>query len=238
MGVYNTLRFPSDIASKCADMIAYLNNLDGVFAESAEDKGTTGFKFYLEGTNIVGYFGYKGGNRNTHMWLKNGDINLIAPYSFDTYGGEEPLTVHSYIDDSLILISFRDHQQYRFGLEVALLTINLTTKLVGYARHTSTNENPPTFLDISSLTFEKIDDPIRIPLSYANMFPYYAAPGTLDFLAKSYFVNNGVRRYSSELMKECSTVSLLSAVSLPYPLNNHLAIGAHCIVPLDSEGGE
>lgn len=237
MGVYNTVQFPADISTKCTCMVAYLNNLDGVSAELSEDEGTTGFKFYLDGTEIVGYFGYTTDNHGTRMWLKNGDINLIAPYVSETYGGQRPLTVHSYIDDNLILISFRDHEEIRFGLEVALLTIDGSTKLVGYARHTSTSGNPPTFLDISSLTFEKIDDPVRTPLTYTNMFPYAASAGTLDFLAKGYFVNNGVRKYASEFIKACSTVNLLSTASLPYPLNNHLAIGAHCLAPLD-DGGE
>ena len=236
MGVYNTAQFPADISTKLDDIIAYVNSLDGMSAEAATDEGYTGFYFHFDGTSVIGFYGYF--SNNVRLWLKNGDTYLISPWTSDTSGAQDQMVVHSYVDDNLILLSFRDLQAYRSGMEVALLTIDEYTKLIGYARNATTEYNLSTFLDISTLTFENISDVTRQPLSYTNMFPYAAPAGTLDFLAKGYFVNNGVRKYTSEFIKECSTVNLLSTASLPYPLNNHLAIGAHCIVPLDDEGGE
>lgn len=239
MGVYNTAQFPADISTKLDDIIAYINSLDGMSADAATHEGYTGFYFYFDGTSIIGFYGYQDAMHNVHLWLKNGDTYLISPWTSDNiYGAQEQMIVHSYVDENLTLLSFRDLQLFRSGMEVALLTIDASTKLIGYARNISTDNPPSTFLDISTLTFENISDVTRQPLTYTNMFPYAAPAGTLDFLAKGYFVNNGVRKYTSEFMKECSTVNLLSTASLPYPLNNHLAIGAHCIVPLDDEGGE
>lgn len=237
MGVYNTAQFPADISTKLDDIIAYVNSLDGMSAEAATDEGYTGFYFHFDGTSIIGFYGYFDASHNVRLWLKNGDIYLISPWTSDTSGAQDQMVVHSYVDNNLILLSFRDLQAQRSGMEVALLTIDEYTKLIGYARNTSTNYPPSTFLDISTLAFENISDVTRQPLSYTNMFPYTAPAGTLDFLAKGYFVNNGVRKYASEFIKECSTVNLLSTASLPYPLNNHLAIGAHCLAPLD-DGGE
>ena len=121
------------------------------------------------------------------------------------------------------------------GIEVAIVNVSNSNVLVGYKVNTS---NPvQQFVDISELTFENVSDSARIQYSYTNMFPYESNPGTLDFLAQSYFVNNGVRVYMSDLLKECSTLSLLTTASLPYPLGNHIAVGAHCIVPITVEEG-
>ena len=237
MGVYNTVEFASDIATKAAGMIEYLNSLNGVTAEAAEEESTTGFLFYLDNTNIVGYYGWTA-DRATRYWLKNGDNYLIPVTSTPTYNPQQAFTVHSYVDDNMILISFRDHQAYRGGMEIALLTIG-NTRLIGYKANTVEQENPPTYLDISALTFEEIGDAIRIAYTYTNMFPYAAPIGQLDFVNQAYFVNgNNVKKFTTNLLKECSTVNLLSSASLPTPLGNFIAIGAHCLAPLDSEGGD
>lgn len=238
MGVYNTVEFDSDIATKAAGMVEYLNALNGVTAEAAEEEGTTGFLFYLDNTNVVGYFGWASDGA-TRYWLKNGDDYLIPVSSESTSGAQQAFTVHSYVDDNMILISFRDHQSYREGMEVALLTVG-NTRLIGYKANTVHQENPPTYLDISDLVFEEISDAIRIKYVYTNMFPYAAPIGQLDFVNQAYFVVNGtnVKKFTTEFLKECSIVNLLSSASLPTPLGNYLAIGAHCLAPLDSEGGD
>lgn len=242
MGVYNNLKVSTvDITQRATLAAAFLNDFDGITAEvyeyEYESNTFVGVHFSFDGTNIEGFYGYRAGSSYSCGWYRNGDIYYINPFQ-EGRGDEAPgydYIVHAYSDSHCKLISLKDNGRWRSGIEVMAVTDTPSNELVGYYKYPT---NYDTFVDISSLTFEKIDDPVRLPLAYTNMFPYSAPAGTLDFLAKSYFVNNGIRRYSSELMKECSTVSLLSTVSLPYPLNNHLAIGAHCIVPLDNEGGE
>ena len=106
--------------------------------------------------------------------------------------------------------------------------------LIGYGGNTTNTE----MVDISTLTFEDVTDTARIAYTYTNMFPYEADSGSLDFLAQAYFVNGGVRKFTSTILKECSTVSILSTGSMPNPLPFHFAIGAHCLVPLDQGGNE
>ena len=238
MGVYRTAQFPADIAAKTAGMVGYLNSLNGVTAEAYEEEGTTGFMFSLDNTDIVGYFGWTA-ERATRYWLKNGDNYLIPVSSAGGYNPTQyPFTVHSYVDDNIILISFRDLEHWREGMEIALLTVG-NTRLIGYNANTVHQDNPPTYLDISTLTFEEIGDVARVPYTYVNMFPYVASPGTVDFVPQAYFVTgNNIKAYTSDLLKECSTVTLLSTVSLPSPLGACVALGTHCIAPFDNLGGE
>lgn len=238
MGVYRTAQFPADASAKIISMAAYLNSLDGVTAEVTTDAGYSGFKFYLDDTDIVGFYGYTEPMRGSYFWLKNGDTYLIPITAPGTYEGQYAMTVHSYVDEKLILFSFRDHQAYRGGMEVALLSVD-NTRLIGYKANTVEQNNSPTFLDISTLIFEEITDVARVPHTYVNMFPYVANPGTVDFVPQAYFVTgNNIKAYTSDLLKECSTVTLLSTVSLPSPLGACVALGTHCIAPLDNLGGE
>lgn len=242
MGVYNNLSVDTvDITQRATLAAAFLNGFDGITAEvyeyEYESNTFVGVHFSFDGTNIEGFYGYRAGSSYACGWYRNGDIYYINPFQ-EGRPDEAPgnnYIVHAYSDSHCKLISLKDNGMWRSGIEIMLVNDIVSNELVGYYKYPTVYD---TFVDISSLTFEKIDDPVRLPTTYTNMFPYSAPAGTLDFLAKGYFVNNGVRRYYSELMKECSTVSLLSTVSLPYPLNNHLAIGAHCIIPLDDEGGE
>jgi len=236
MGVYNSVVVSTGHDDRINSLINYLNNLSGISAESAEETFNevdfTGALFSIDGTNIQGYFGYNSDTTVTYTWLKNGDIYLLSQRKRGS-GTAGNLTIHSYIEDGCSLISLYDSHTDADGLEFVLVRTTNSSNLIGYKRFDSA-----TFQDISGLTFENILDTARIAYSYTNMFPYEAPPGTLDFLAQSYFVNNGIRKYTSTVLKECSTVTILSTVSLPTPLNNHLAIGAHCIVPIDEGGNE
>lgn len=241
MGVYNNLNISTtDITQRATLAAAFLNEFDGITAEVYEYEYNSntfvGVHFSFDGTNVEGFYGYRDSCYYGCGWYRNGDIYYINPFQEGRRdeGVGSAFIIYAYSDSHCKLVSLKDNSRWRSGIEVITVTDTPSNELIGYYKY---SEIVDTFVDISSLTFEKIDDPVRIPLSYTNMFPYSAPAGTLDFLAKGYFVNNGVRKYSSELMKECSTVSLLSTVSLPYPLNNHLAIGTHCIVPLD-DGGE
>lgn len=235
MGVYNNISISNtDAETRATSLANYLNNLDNVSAEltteTVSDVDYIGAAFSIDGSNITGFFGFNTGSTGTYKYLMNGDIYLIQAEA-STTGTAGVAYVHSYIDDACVLLSMYDSHTTPDGIQVMLVDISGGMKLVGYKALTSAE-----FADISSLTFENVADSARIAYSYTNMFPYEAAPGTLDFLAQSYFVNNGIRKYTSTVLKECSTVTILSTVSLPTPLNNHLAIGAHCIVPID-EGG-
>lgn len=243
MGVYNTTTITStNFEQRVTSLTNYLNNLNGVSAiestieyDSNEYSGTL---FSIDGTGIQGFYGYYyddiQSKTSVLVWLNNGSSVLIAPND-GLYSGIDNLRVDSYIDENCIVLYVRDDNSGSEGLELVLVNVSNASKLIGYAE---INTGDPGFIDISELTFENVDDNARIPYTYTNMFPYRAAVGTIDFLGQAYFVNGGVRRYTCEFMKECSTVSLLSTVSLPSPLNNHLAIGSHCLVPLDDEGGE
>ena len=237
MGVYNNVVISTGLEDRVNSLVNYLNSLSAITAEAAsetyDEVEFTGALFYLDNVNIHGFFGYDSTLKLTFIWLINGESYLIPKEirgsTFQTAG---VLTIHSYIGDGCVLISMYDSHSTNDGIEFMLVNINDSVSLIGYKRLTSA-----AFLDIDSLYFENVADVSRIQYTYANMFPYYATAGTLDFLAQAYFINNNIRRFTTSVLKECSTVSLLSTVSLPAPLGNHLAIGAHCIVPI-TEGGE
>ncbi len=246
MGVYNSITITSDdLETRLNSLVAYLNSLDGITAERYNDEDwdigwdpgyPQGVKYSFDGTNISCFFGYYRGLIYTAEGVLKDDAYIFktthSPYNPTT----TDLVVHSYIDENCKLITIKDAYSLRGGLTTVLLTIG-NTKLIGYNSF-STASDDITFLDISSLTFEEISDSVRIPYTYTNMFPYAAPIGQLDFLNQAYFVNgNNVKKFTTELLKECSTVNLLSSASLPAPLGNFIAIGAHCLAPLDPEGG-
>lgn len=240
MGVYKTTIIDAEASQKIANLVAYLNDLDDISAVEGtiEISSTTytGAEFSFDNTLINGFFGINNDGTASAVWLKNGDTYLVEP-TVNGHGFSNPgdISIHSYIDEKCKILSIRDIDTTHNGIEAAVVEVNNSNTLVGYLVNTT---NPiQQFVDISSLTFENVSDTARTQYTYTNMFPYEANPGTLDFLAQSYFVNNGVRAYISDLLKECSTLSLLSTASLPYPLGNHLAIGAHCIVPITVEEG-
>lgn len=242
MGVYNTTTITStNFEQRVSSLTNYLNNLNGVSASEStieyDSNEYSGALFGIDGTGIQGFYGYYyddiQAKTSVIVWLNNGSAVLIEPNN-GLYSGIQDLRMDSYIDEKCIILYIRDNSSKSDGLELMLVDVNNASKLIGYAEINSGN---PGFVDISELAFENMDDSVRTPYTYTNMFPYRAAVGTVDFLGQSYFVNGGIRRYTCEFMKECSTVSLLSTVSLPSPLNNYLAIGAHCLAPLDDEGG-
>lgn len=242
MGVYNTVTISTtDKDEQYASIINYLNSLDGITAEMYTDEdwdlGTygnpTGVRFTFDGTNISGFYAYYRDMYYTAACAKNGETYLLK-YSNTPYTSYSGITIHSYIDDNCKIISMKSNLSDRTGLMIVLLTIG-EIKLVGYK---AWDGNSNSFTDISGLTFEDVNDDIRIPYTYTNMFPYAAPAGTLDFLNQAYFVNgSNVKKFTTEFLKECSAVNLLSSASLPAPLGNYLAIGAHCLAPLDEEGG-
>lgn len=242
---YDTNIYGNNLTEINTNIVNYLNNIEGISAELyddiASDKTYYGFVIRYNDSNLEIFLGRSTDSFViTRSWVKNGDVYISGPY--DTTGSIDGLnwcSLKIYVDGTFILfnacyISNRGGTPNGLGAcNSAFITMENSDKLIGYYPGVSTKE----IQDISTLIFENINDPARIQYSYANMFPYTANSGTLDFLAQSYFTNNGVRRYTTKLLKECSTVNLLSTVSLPDPLGNHLAIGEHCIVPITVEGG-
>ena len=247
MGVYNSITITSgDLETRLDSLATYLNSLDGITAERYNDEDwdigwdpgyPQGVKYSFDGTNISCFFGYYREMIYTAEGVKKDDAYILKTTHAPYVPTGTPLVVHSYIDDNCKLITIKDTCPDRGGLTTVMLTIG-NTKLVGY-KSFYTASNNVTFVDISSLTFEEISDPVRIPYTYTNMFPYAAPAGQLDFINQAYFVNgNSVKKFTTDLLKECSAVNLLSSASLPAPLGNFIAIGAHCLAPLDEEGGD
>lgn len=239
MGVYNRAIFSTSESERIASLIVYLNNLNSeestiISAEEGTLKidGTTytGASFELAGTDISGFFGYNGLSY-TACCLKNGDNELI-PNTARNNSSETNLAVNTYIDDNCIYIAINDLQANKTGLELMLLNISSSKVLIGYKELNTADE----IADISTLIFEDISDTARVQYTYTNMFPYVAISGTIDFLAQSYFVNGGVKKFQSNLLRECSTVTIKSTVSLPD--GNYIALGAHCLAPRDDEEEE
>ena len=239
MGVYNRAIFSTSESERIASLISYLNNLNSeestiISAEEGtlEINGTTytGVHFELASADISGFFGYNGLS-NTACCLKNGNNDLI-PDTAESDSSETNLAVNTYIDDNCIYIAINDLHADKTGLELMLLNISSSKVLIGYKELDTADE----IADISTLIFEDISDTARVKYTYTNMFPYAAISGTIDFLAQSYFVNGGIKKFQSNFLRECSIVTIKSTASLPD--GNYIALGAHCLAPLDEEVSE
>ena len=236
MGVYNNVTISTSLEDRVNTLVAYLNNLEGVSAEriseTYNENEYLGARFYFTGADISGFFGYSEDMKYTYTWLVNGEAYLLSP---NLRGGSSAgnLTIHSFVAEDCILITLYDSHTSPDGMELMLVDTENSAKLIGYVRLTTA-----AFADISTLVYENTADVSRIQYTYTNMFPYSAIAGMLDFLSQAYFINTGIRRFKTAALKECSTVPLLSTVTLPPPLNNHLAIGTHCVVQLTEGGNE
>ena len=245
MGVYDrSVITTSDESERITELISVLNNLnpdpENPTVISAE-QGTldigndtyTGVNFSFVDTDISGFFGYFS-LPYTGCQLKIGEnTNLIDPVSH-SYMGSANLAINSYIDDNCTYLAIKDLQQQHGGVEVMILKLSETKTLIGYKDlYNVASEVTYEVADISALTFKDISNIEGISYTYTDMFPYTAAGGTIDFLAQSYFVNGGVRKFQSNFLRECSTITLKSTASLPD--GNYVALGAHCLAPLDEE---
>lgn len=240
MGVFGGTIFSNSDFNERASLLAnYLNQLDGITAETetitVSSNSYTGVKFTIDEINVTGFLGYNTGCTITAVYVKNNntDIYLYGPtVSGNDYQRATNVKIYYYLDDDIKLINVGDVMNgYRFKLELMSVTTTTSTKLVGYRVEAGGTD---TFFDVSTLTFEDSLSDSRAAYTYTNMFPYYALPGTIDFVASGFFTNNnGFKKYICESMRECSTVGLLSTQALF--VGSHLAIGAHCLVPIDEE---
>jgi hypothetical protein len=223
---------PQEIAASVSN---FFNDLDGITSEVIEYTYNSNTYYTadikIDGTDIEMYCGCRE-NLIFLTKLINGDITYLSDA---TNGHSDPPTtiVSAYINDDCIMLYCYNKIRFTYnGIEVMYVKTSDNKNLIGYYRNT-VSANTYNFFDISNLTFEDLDDSARIAHTYTNMFPYEAIAGTIDFLAQSYFVNNGTRKFQSNLLRECSIVTLGSTASLPD--GNYIALGAHCLAPLDEE---
>lgn len=232
---YNASITPSSAQDIAESISNFFNDLDGVTSEVIEYTYNSNTYYTadikIDGTDIEMYCGCRG-SLVFLTKLINGDITYLSDSINDAYN-PSPIIVSAYIDDDCIMLYCYAKIRFTYnGIEAMYVKTNNNKHLIGYYRKT-TDENTYNFFDISNLSFEDLDDTVRIVHTYTNMFPYAAVSGTIDFLAQSYFINNGIRKFQSDLLRECSTITLGATASLPD--GNYIALGAHCLAPLDEE---
>lgn len=239
MGKFYSAKFTvEDSTARITSISNWFNALDGITSEVIDYEFNSNVykaaKITIDNTPIEVLFGAKPAKvSHTVVYAKNGDIYLVN----NTAGSEDKVgtvNTYAYIRENMVLISVKNMKNYATGanngIEILYLKTSENKYLIGYYR----NGTDDGFVDISSMTFEELSDSSRTPYTYANMFPYTATSPSLDFLTKAYFKNGlGYASFTSDIIKSCSVMPLLETASLPDPLGPHMAIGAHCIVPVD-----
>ena len=237
----------TDPTERATSISNWFDNLDGVSAETLDyeyDSNTyKSVNISIDNTSIELLFGIKSNNVGTSVVHANNGENVLISDIYKT--GDNSATtdakLYAYIDADCIMISVCQSNTYNpttNGIELVYVKTSNDKHLIGYYVH---NTRGVFFADIASLTFEDVSDNARLHHSYTNMFPFAAISGQVDFLNQAYFVNanpgssGATKSFKVDILRECSTVSLLSTISLPDPLPNHVAFGAHCIAPLDNE---
>lgn len=230
----------SDPTTRINSLSEWFNNIEGISSEVIDyeynDVEYTAAKITIDNTPIEVLYGVKTLDYNVSIiHAKNGDISLVDDTS-KGYGTTSNIYLYAYVhEDKAVLISVgtpSDTLAASNCIELLYVKTNDNTGLIGYKYHADNN----SFVDISSMTFENIDDTSRAQYTYANMFQYTADAPYFDFLSEAYFKNSlNYKSFTSNVLKECSTISLLATASLPDPLGQHIAIGAHCVVPVDVE---
>ena len=233
MGKFYTAKFPGTDISRIEQVSNWFNAFEEFSSEvitvTVDDVEFVGAEISINGTSIKMFLGDRPYALTTsYSYIKNG--NIILDSNRTTGGGSETgINVFAYIDEKCILLCACQNFN---GPQLMYTRTVGGDYLIGYK--TDVNGNSNIIADISSMTFEESSDVSRTQYTYANMFPYYADGAALDFLTNAYFKNGlNYKSFTSDILKECSTISLLSTASLPDPLGPHMAIGAHCIVPVD-----
>ena len=237
--IYETTITTNDRNIRISDMVAFINSLDGVTAEAVTLSAVTytGVKFNFTNYPIEGFFGYEvsGGLYYTGTYLKNTDTNYNYIYVFNRGGtANEPVSIYAYVDENCTMLAVHDLYNGHTGIECFVLNTTNNKSLVGYRE--LINQGGIKYVDINTLIFQDIDDTSHNQLVYTNMFPYIASAGTIDFLTKGFFVDYSspyYKKFETDALRECSTVTLLTTQSLAE--GNCIALGAHCLAPLDEE---
>lgn len=233
MGKFYTTKFPSRDIPRITQLSDWFNAFDGITSEvvdvTVENIQFTGAKVTIDGTDIEVYLGDRPtAITNSYAYIKLGDYTLASQRT--TGGGSETgINATAYIDENCILLCACQNVN---GFEILYTKTKDNKYILG--GKVSVNGNSLIIDDIKNLTYIEIGDASHSPHYYTDMFPYTAIAGTIDFTNEASFVNgNNYKIFSTEALKECSTVTLLSGQSLP--TGNCVALGAHCLAPLDDE---
>lgn len=234
----------SPVYDSVAGMVSWFDALEGVSAVVDTYTYTNvefiGAKITIDNTSIEIFYGFKKSpweTRSNLYYLKNNGTFMAGPIKGENYnGGAEEITVYAYVNASsaseancIMLNCTSVYSSYTNGFEIVYTKTAEDKYLLGY----NSSQINTRYLDVASLTFKDIND-TSASYTYTNMFPYIAKAGTIDFTNEAFFVNgNGYRAFSTDLLKECSTVTRLSTQSLSS--GNCVALGAHCLAPLDEE---
>lgn len=195
-----------------------------------------GPKITVDGTDIEIFLGiHPNAVTWSYVWVKNNIVPEGATrieYKASGGGNNFGVVATAYIDENCIVLSACQNVN---GFEVIIPKTSNGKRLLGYGRISiGSISGTNYFLDASSLTYEEVTDTARARYTYTDMFPFVAIAGTIDFTNEAFFVNGiGYKSFITETLKECSAVSLLSTQSLP--TGNCVALGAHCLAPLDEE---
>ena len=240
MGVYNNELIPNtvtDASTRINGITEFFNPLSGVTAETVEylynDVNYIGSKITIDGTNIEAFFGHKLNDAHYHLvYVKNDDIYYV-PVTVTNYGSQyDDIVMHSYVDQNCIVLSVV--QKVRNGFIINYIKTDDNRHLIGYKQ--SSLNAVPYMENISALIFEDAASTSRTQYTFTNMFPYTAQTGYVDYMGQVYFVNNGIRRYSSTALRGCSKVSYVTTVSLTD--GQYVSLGTHCLALLDQETEE
>ena len=233
----------SPVYDSVAGMVSWFDTLEGVSAVvdtyTYNNVEFIGAKITIDNTSIEIFYGFKQSPFETRCnlyYLKNDDF-MAGPIRGENYnGGADKIMVYAYVNapsdseaDCIMLNCTSMYSSYINGFEIVYTKTADGKYLLGY----NSSQISTRYLDVSSLTFKDIND-TSVSYTYTNMFPYIAKAGTIDFTNEAFFVNgNGYRAFSTEVLKECSTVTMLSTQSLSS--GNCVALGAHCLALLDEE---
>lgn len=222
----------------------WFSQFDGITVELydfalTQNEHYIGPKITVDGTDIEIFLGsHLNAVTWSYVWVKNNIVPEGATrleYKASGGGNNFGVVATAYIDENCIVLSACQNFN---GFEVIIPKTSSGKRLLGYGRISIANISGTNyFLDASSLTFEDIDDTARIPYRYINMFPYNAEAGTIDYTIGGIFVDGAqFKHFKTEALVECSTVSLLTTQSLI--IGNCIALGTHCLAPLDMEEEE
>lgn len=244
MGKFYTAAISTtDPIARATSISEWFNSLDGISSELIDYSFSGSIyksaNITIDGTDIKFLFGIVANRVGTSVaHAYNGTTVLLTDSSVN--GADSAVTdakLHAYIDDKCIVLSVYQGNTYNpadSGIQMVYLKTTDDKHLVGYIRLTNaTTGRDVDFADMSLLTFEDVDATSSVQYKYTNMFPYVATAGTIDFTNEAFFINDGYKKFATDILKECSTVSILSTQSLP--TGNCMALGAHCLVPLDEE---